>query len=288
MNENDQNPYQAPEADIASPEDNGELLTIPNTVPAGRGFSWLEKGISQTLKPQWGMWMLIGLIYGIISIVLGLIPLINIIVPYLLAPVFTAGLILGAHKIYQGEKLEVGQLFAGFSLPQSSQLFLFGLITILVYIGLFMLMFAFVGFEFISLAMSGEEPDPQVLASMMGKFILLIPLGLIAGIIFLLALWFPPALIGLHGLSAMEALKLGFKGAMKNIGAVIVFFLMLIVLGIAIGLIFGLLVGVFSVISQSLAFLVMAIVIIPIALLAAGFWTGTTYHAYRDIFLAQE
>ncbi|MRX28566.1 BPSS1780 family membrane protein [Kangiella sp. HZ709] len=288
MNEQDNNPYQAPEADIQTPENEGELLATPNTVPIGRGFTWLEKGISNTLKPQIGMWMLIGLVYVIISLVLNFIPIINMIVPTLLAPVFAAGLALGAHRVYTGEKLEIGQLFAGFSLPQSSQLFLFGLITIVVYIALFMLMFAFVGFDFITLMMSGDDPDPAVISSMMGKFILLIPLGLIAGVIFLLALWFPPTLIGLHGISAMQALKLGFKGATKNIGAVVVFLLMLIVLGIAVGIIFALLMGIIGFISQTMALVLMFIIMIPLALLAVGFWAGTTYHAYRDIFIGEE
>ncbi|NVJ67028.1 MAG: hypothetical protein HWE16_11120 [Gammaproteobacteria bacterium] len=287
MQNDDQNPYQAPESDIQVTSESGELLAVANTVPIGRGFTWIEKSLGQTLKPNLGMWMLIGLIYGIISLVLSLIPLINIIVPYLLAPVFSAGLIMGAHHIFNGEKLELNHLFAGFQHPRSSQLFVFGAITIAIYFLIFIAIIAFIGFDFIGLALAGGEPDPEMIASMAGKFLILIPLGLVAGVIFLLALWFPPALIALHDVSAMDALKIGFKGAMKNLGAVIVFLLMFIVLAIVISILFAIVAALLGFISEMLIVLV-ALFAIPLALLAAGFWAGVTYHAYRDIFLAQD
>lgn len=287
MQNEDQNPYQAPEADIQVTSESDELLTVANSVPAGRGFTWIEQSINKTLMPNLGMWMLIGLVYGIISGILSLIPLINIIVPYLLAPVFTAGLIMGAHQIFKGEKLQFNQLFAGFQHPRSGQLFTFGAISIAIYFLMFLFIIAFIGFDFIALAMSGGDPDPEMLASMAGKFLLLIPLGIVAGVIFLLAMWFPPALIAMHDVSAIEALKIGFKGAMKNIGAMIVFLLLLIVLMIVVGILLAIVMAILGFVSEMLIYLAV-LIMIPVALLAAGFWTGVTYHAYRDIFLAQE
>lgn len=287
MQNEDQNPYQAPESDIQVSSSEGELLTVANTVPVGRGFTWIERSLSQTLKPSIGMWLLIGLVYGIISAVLSLIPLINLIVPYLLAPVFTAGLIMGAHNIFLGEKLEMNHLFSGFQHPRSSQLFIFGAITIALYFLMIIVLIAFIGFDFIGLMLADGEPDPQALASMVGKFLILIPVGFVLGVIFLLAMWFPPTLIALHDVSAIDALKIGFKGSMKNIGAVIVFLLLFIVLTIIIGILVGIVMAILGFISETLI-LLSAIFIIPLALLAAGFWAGVTYHAYRDIFLAQE
>lgn len=287
MNENDQNPYQAPEADIQVASDSGELLPTPNTIPIGRGFTWIEKSISKTLMPNLGMWMLIGLIYVLISIALSFIPLVNLVVPYLLGPVFAAGLALGAHAVYKSEKLEIGQLFAGFQHPRSSQLFIFGAITLVFYLLMFALIIGVIGFEVLGLAMSGSEPDAAALGSLAGKFLMLIPIGLIIGVIFLLAMWFPPTLIALHDVSVVDAIKIGFKGAVKNLGAVIVFLLMLIVLGIVLGIVFSIVAAIIGFISSTLAFVLMFLLFIPIALLGAGFWAGITYHAYRDIFLAE-
>lgn len=238
--------------------------------------------------PQWGVWMLIGLIYLIISAVLNFIPIINIIVPTLLAPLFTAGLVLGAHHIYKGEKIEIGQLFAGFSVPKSNQLFIVGAITIVASLLMLLVVFLFVGSDFLTAIFAGGQPDPAVLAKMTGKMLLLIPLGFIASILFMLIFWFPPILIARHDLSAIDAIKIGFKGAMKNLGAVIVFVLMLIVVAIALAIVFGIITFILGIISTKLSMLTVILLAIPLALLGVGFWAGTTYHAYHDIFLGQE
>lgn len=286
MSDNEQNPYQTPEAELQQETNN--LLHEPARVSAGRGFTWLEGSLNQIIKPSIGTWLLIGLVYFIILFALNLVPLIGPIAQYLLVPVFTAGLLLGCKKITEGNKLEINDLFSGFQLPQSGQLFVFGLINLVIYLGVFILIIGIIGFEFFGAALSGQEPDADAIAGMMGKFFLLIPLFLILGILIALAVWFPPALIGIHNMSAIEAIKHGFRGALKNIGAILVLFLMMIVLSIVLMIVLGIIFGILTIISNWLAGVIGMVVFLLFIFLFIGFSTGVTYMAYRDIFIGEQ
>lgn len=284
MSDTEQNPYQAPEADINVPEEVGSdtLLEKPNLVSAGRGLDWVDRSIKQTLSPQLNMWLIIGLVYVVISLILEHIPYVNMIVPTLLAPVFSAGLVLGADKVFRGEKIDIGQLFAGFTLPKTSHLFIVAVLTFVAVIAIALLMFSMIGFGNIEAMLSGGQVSPEALLGIMTtKLWTMLPIAIISGILLALAFWFPPILIAKHEISAFEAIAMSFKGGLKNILTLIIF---IVIVGIA-ALILGFLLGlIVSILPGFIAEIVGFVVAIPFV----GFSAGITYHAYRDIFLAQE
>lgn len=284
MSDTEQNPYQAPEADITVSTEAGSdtLLEKPNLVSAGKGIDWVDRSIKQTLAPQLNIWLVIGLIYVVISLILEHIPYINAIVPSLLAPIFSAGLVLGADKIFRGEKIDVGQLFAGFTLPKTSHLFIVAVLTLVSIIILAIIMFAIIGFDNLKAMLSGGQVTPEALLGIMTKKIwTMIPVAIISGILLALAFWFPPILIAKHEISAFQAIAMSFKGGLKNILTLIILFILLLIVGFILGFLLTLVV---SLLPQFIAEIIGVAVAIPLI----GFWAGITYHAYRDIFLGQE
>ena len=108
-------PYAAPKAQVADAPGvpiEGNFVPDGQSVPAGNGWSWI--GASWSLfKQQPGMWILVVIIFAVLMIILGAIPLVNLVAA-LLGPVFLGGLMIGCRALEEGSGLEVGHLFAGF------------------------------------------------------------------------------------------------------------------------------------------------------------------------------
>ena len=72
----EQNPYQAPTAKVEVPLETGQLGE-PRGVPAGRGFSWFGEGFDLFKRNPW-IWILNVIIFFVILMLLGLIPIISL------------------------------------------------------------------------------------------------------------------------------------------------------------------------------------------------------------------
>ena len=81
---------------------------------AGRGAGWLGDGFDY-FKRDAGMWIGITVVVFVIYFVLAWIPIIGTVATQLLAPVFSAGVLLGCKSMDDGGALELGHLFKGFS-----------------------------------------------------------------------------------------------------------------------------------------------------------------------------
>jgi hypothetical protein len=255
-----QDPF-APRNASARESDNstGEgLVAGGQAVDSSRGTAWWSDGWTIFMK-QPGTWIGLFLIFMVIMIVLGVIPLVGGLASSLLGPVFTAGFMIGCRDLQRGESLTVEHVFAGFkqnvgNLVIVGLLYLVGVIVVMVTIGVFTAVMIPV-----IIGVKGSAPSMTVIVPLAIVGFLVI-LALVTPLI--MALWFAPALVVFHNQAPMEAMKSSFRGCLKNVVPFLLY-------GIV-----GLVLAIIAIIPVGLGFLVLGPVM----------W-GSMYSSYRDIFV---
>lgn len=268
-----ENPYQAPQSavrDIPTTQ-NGTLIAEGRKVPAGNAISWLTGGWN-LFKDNPGIWIVNTLIFGVLSFVLLFIPLLGALAFPMLATILLGGIMAGAAAQDQGETLTVNHLFSAFQ-THASQLVIVGLIGLAAGVVMSVisgiLMMVVVGGSFFAaggmgaMAQGGNAGALALLAGMsFGMIIVMLVMIALSFVVYSL-LFFAPALVVLHDLPPLEAIKASFSGYWKNW------------LGI---LLFGLLAGVLSFIG-AIPLGLGLLVVYPVLMAAV-------YAAYKDIYLA--
>ena len=256
------NPFQAPTAHVedARPEGDGNLLDQPNRVGAGQGIAWWSGGWS-LFREATGLWIGISITYTIVVILLGQIPVVGSLTSPLLMPLISGGLMLGCRSLQGGDGLSFSHLFAGFQ-KNAGQLFLVGVLNLVgaTVIVLAVAVLIFGGSIGAALTGKGFSSVPVVSTMIIGVllgFALFIPL--------VMSIWFAPALVVLNDLRAIQAMKLSFKGCLRNLLPILVYAIMGVVLAIVASIPLGL--G--------------WLLLIPTK-------TCSTYVAYREIFIDQD
>lgn len=256
------NPYQSPQSDFSYDDDNevGALLDEPNSLSIGQGANWIGQSW-QIFKERPLLWIGSALLVGFITIILSLLAqtisyvgfIFNIAASFM-GFTLMAGIAYLAYGIDNGLEISFGDLFAGFSYKLGDffimTLIYFGL-TILLVLVIILPMAFFIG---INAGMTSEVGIGVMLISL-AFLLLLIPL--------IMMIWFAPALILLNDLKPFEAMKLSFKGCLRN---VLPFLLYSIVMSIAF---------VIAAIPLGLGLLIIG----PLAMIA-------NYISYKEIFLA--
>jgi len=241
-------------------------------VPLANGLHWLKSGYAM-FKAYPLMWIVLFMIYfGIIFPVSG-IPGIGPIIGTLLAPVFAAGMMLGCRDIDHNKPLEINHVFAGFKKNTVQLISLGGFYMVGI---LFVSMFFATGLDqsmVEAIAKSGTVSPAQMEAlstPLLKATFMLIPV--------MMAYWFAPALVALHDLTAVQAIKLSFKACLRNIVPFILYL-------VAVALIF--------IVLMQLMFLVSGLGPIGAIVLALAFcgimplMMTSLFASYRDIFLHQ-
>jgi len=254
------NPYKPPVAhveDVASPgADAGSFINGGRAVAAGRGWAWVT-GSFDLFKARPGTWILIVIVLGLVFIGLGLVPFVGTLATWVLFPVFTGGIMLGCRALARDGELRVGHVFAGFQ-TRAGDLVVIGVLSIVAWIIVLIPLMLIVG---VSVFLGFLSGDPDVVAKLGINFLLglLITLGLSVPVY--MALWFAPALVVLHEIPPVAALKQSFGGCLKNIVPFLVYGVVMLVL---------------SVVAMLPLFLGL-LVIVPMTL-------ASVYVAYRDIY----
>lgn len=231
------------------------------SVDAVRGGAWVGDGFDY-FKRAAGAWVAITVVFLVIFIALGFLPLLGGLISQVLTPVFLAGLFLGCRTMDEGGELELGHLFRGFSVNTGPLLIIGALYLVAVMVlGIFLLALAFVllgGMDAIMQMIQGQ-PD-QLLGNLpMLLVVMLVGLGLYVPI--LMALWFAPALVALGGLGVSDAVSASFRGCLVNIVPFLLWGVIALVLAIL----------------AAIPFFLGFLVLMPMI------WAGT-YVAYKDIF----
>ncbi|WP_028453874.1 BPSS1780 family membrane protein [Chitinilyticum litopenaei] len=267
------NPYAASQVSLEQHRElDSNFIPDGQHVGAGSATRWFGLGWDM-FKQAPGPWVLITITYFAIMLLLGVVSMIPILgmftslIQYLGMPVLLGGIFLGCHALDQGDELTVGHLFAGFQ-DKLGQLIVIGalFLGLIIALGILVAIIVFVGIGTAGLGgmMGGDDAAMlTALAGMGGIFIILmlifVPLILLVSMVFYIA----PALVVLQGLSGLDALKSAWRGWTKNLGALLVYMLLSILLAIV------------AMIPCGLGFLIA----IPMYFIAL-------YAAYRDIFLA--
>lgn len=233
---------------------------VPRAVSAERGWGWIAEGFGYFKKAP-GPWVLIALIFGIISVVLSLIPLIGQLVLLVLVPILMGGLMMGCRKQDEGGQIEIGDLFSAFSskatpLAILGAAYLVGMIVIGLLVG-FVSALVVGGAATVS-AFGAEGAGMAGLGfGMMLVFLISVALGIPLA----MALWFAPALVAIGEAEPVQALRQSFFGCLKNIVPFVVFGVIAMVIGFI------------AMIPLGLGMLVWGPVVI-----------AATYAGYKDIF----
>ena len=225
-------------------------------ISASRGAGWIGEAwrLFRGASLTW-----IGMCAGWIVITFGLmlVPLIGMVASNFLQPVFFASFAVAAYKQRSGEKITINELFSGFR-HHVRELVNLGALLLLAQLAILVLM-ALMGLP--TAASSEQELTIQEYVEMMkGKEWILI-VGFLLTAVIKGALWFAPPLIAFHGMSTTQAMRWSLYAAIANIGAMLVYGIVLLGLFL-IGLI---------------PWALGLIVVIPLAAIS-------TYVGYREVF----
>jgi hypothetical protein len=225
------NPYKPPVAhvdDVASGvAGSGKFIDGGRAVSAGQGWAWITGGFD-LFKKQPGIWIAIVVILFLILLVLAFIPLLGALASALLMPVFVGGMMLGCQSLQRDGSLEIGHLFAGFK-TQTGNLVALGAIAIAGWIVVMVPVIVIVGAGAFFGAMSGDAAGA---VAMGGSFLIAWLIAMALSILLYMALWFAPALVVLHGVAPIAAIKQSFHGCLKNVVPFLLYGIIMMVLSI--------------------------------------------------------
>ncbi|HEX6633773.1 MAG TPA: BPSS1780 family membrane protein [Usitatibacter sp.] len=240
-------------------------LALPaRRCPAGAGWSWIVHGWRLFARAPL-MWILAVLVWVVIAVVVNFLPIVGGLVFQAVNGAIAAGFIVACRSIERGGEFELEHLFAGFR-DRFVSLLVVGLIVMAGYVAIFLVFGMSFGFSILGALMTG---DPNTIASSIMASALTLALGglvaLALTIPLMAAFWFAPALVIMHGLGPVQAMKESFVGCMRNWIPFLVWSVVMTIFAIV----------------AALPVLLGYLVWIPLAI-------ASTYAAYRDIYTERE
>jgi uncharacterized membrane protein len=187
-------------------------------VPAGRGVAWVTQAF-HLFRRQPFAW--IGLCSGwlVITFVLMMLPLVGGPLASFLQPAFFASFAMAARKQEGGGAPLMADLFAGFK-RNLRALVMLGAILSLLQLGILALM------VLLGLPTGGDTPQAitivEYVEMLKGKEWIL-AVGFVLTVAAKGALWFAPQLIAFHDMSLSHAARWSVYAALSNIGAMMVY-----------------------------------------------------------------
>ncbi|MEN1927100.1 BPSS1780 family membrane protein [Luteimonas sp. MJ293] len=269
-----------------------------NRVRAGAGAEWLLGGFGLLKKAPLALG-LVGLVFAIISVLpllfMGAGPLLSMLAQLalvLLTPILLGGLIYAVREVDQGREAHPSHLLQAFREGRAVSLvaqlvpqMLAGLLAIV----LLAVMVGPTALQNIVVAMEqtqGQNPDPTLFDGFpMGRFALWFLGAIVIGIVTYMFTFLFQAQVMFEGARPFAAMKRSFQACMANIGAFLVFMVLLLIVAVAILIgaqIVGLILGIFGgqVVAAVGAQLLMMTVLMPVLM-------GAVYLAWRQLLGGQ-
>ena len=255
MAENDSNnPYQVPATDVLAARREAPFSDTPRAVPAGNGVQWIADAWALFKQSPGGMILLV-VIYMVLNMVTGFIPLLNFVSP-IINMVFLGGAFIAIRRLDTEGELKIEDLFSAFK-THLTPLLLLGLLMIGVMVVIVVVVMA-LGMG----TMMSSNGDPS--AASLVLFVFVVLLGLALFFLLYFTVFYSVLLIVLGNQELGPALSNAFASFMKN-------WLPFLVNGI-------------------LALLITAVALIPfgLGLLVSGpVLFASMYTSYKDIFAAE-
>jgi len=250
-----------------------EAQCIPNgrSVPMMNAFTWIADAW-WLFKQNPVMWIGFMLLYAAVPTILSYIPY-AVVIRIPVQTLLVAGVVYSCDAFLRGRACAFGDFFAGFT-RRTCPLVIVGLINF----G-FMVMLGSIPHRLLgSGAIHEMSADPRSLFAHISSLTAtgITPEMICAGVLFIagmvicaMAFWFAPALVMLHGMSSVKAIRMSFFAWLKNILPGIILFLVTIML---------------IAVSMIQFFFVLNL----LATILTYFMLICTYTSYRDIFFDQE
>lgn len=250
--------------------------------PASHGIQWLREA-SQMLAAARAPWLLLLLVYYLVQLAVGFVPIVGPLAMMVLRPVFTVGFLAAAWTQERGGTPQVAHLFRGFR-ANLVALLPIGVALVVGTTAAVLASSLVDGGALLELITSTARPDEAVLANPRLEAGML--LSVVCAIPVLLAVWFAPALVVFQDLGAARALAISLRASVANWRAVTAYGLLLFLCGavlpaVAIAIIALLL-------PQGAAPYGVALIVVPYVFLFIVAQTISDYVAYRDVFHAGE
>jgi uncharacterized membrane protein len=228
----------------------------PREVDPGACFDWLRQGWAMFLENP-GVWIGATVLLLVILMAVSIVPLFGQIAAHLLVPLFGAGMIQLCRHLANGEEPQVADLFAGFR-QHAGDLVMVGVMFAAGIFGI-----AFIAFLLVSGGILGGVITGRVagVGIALGGVMLAGLLVMVLSVPVIMATWFAPALVFLHGMKPVDAMKASFAAGAKNWLSMVIF-------------------GTFLVVALFFAMLPLGLGL----LLLLPVFSGAVYASYRDIF----
>jgi uncharacterized membrane protein len=200
-------------------------VPTPRAVDAARGLAWLAEGWTLFRRAPL-IWVAVSVVMTVGFLIIAWIPAVGQLAITLLSVLFAGGLMLGCRALDRGEELTLGHLFAGIQgylspLLVVGALYVAGVFLLLVTVSLLS------GGAALAVLRSGLEAGSAVMSillALLAAGVVLIPLGM--------ATWFAPALVTLDQMAPVEAMKLSFRGCLRNVLPFLVYGVLCLVLAL--------------------------------------------------------
>jgi uncharacterized membrane protein len=227
----------------------------------GDMLGWFKSGLQLVFRNP-AAFIVMGLVFAIISFVLAIIPIIGGIALIVLAPVFYGGVVYAAREEAEGRKAEIGHLFAAFQQPgKVGPMMMLCLPSVAAGIVIVILAFVLIGGSMMAIATGGSGGGGMGFVGIL----LFALLAFIIGIAAACLVYFAIPRVMLDGVEPITAMKDSLSAIMAN----------------AVSFIVG---------SIVIGIIVVIIAIVPIigalALALIGLPTGmaAVYYGYRQVF----
>ena len=213
------------------------LEGAPQLVLPGRrdsiaaGWTWIARGFGLFTR-AWLMWIISLVIVLVAGIAVGIIPILGTIAFYLAQSLFMGGWMYACLSLERGGEFELDQLFAGFS-KRFVPLIVVGALYAAGWLVIALVMLAFGGMAFLSAMFAGDtEAAAAAITAAWGSFAIggLIALGL--SVPLMAAYWFAPALVMIHGMGPVAAMKESFFACFRNFVPFVLYGIVMFVLAI--------------------------------------------------------
>jgi hypothetical protein len=257
-----ENPYAAPRShveDTPTTLPDGPFIPEGRGVPAGHGWRWIADAWAFMGDQRW-TFVGVFLLLMVLQIAGQFVPIIGPLAVAVFYPVILGGFVLGCDAMRQGQRFEVGHLFAGFQ-RHAGKLVALGALSLAFGILAMIVMVLIVGTAMLPLLVGGAEPTPEQVTSMLLPMLLAVLVIMAVSLPVSMAFLFAIPLIVLTDSGVLPALKTSFFACLKNVLPFLVWSLAM----------FGM--GMLSMLTLFLALLLL----VPVSMVSL-------YTAYRDVF----
>lgn len=220
-------------------------LVASRRVPAARGSDWWSDGW-RLFKAAPGTWIAMIAAWVVINFALLAAGVTGNVIATVATPIFAAGILLGARDQDGGKPLRFESLFAGFGGGRLLPLLSLGLLNLLLSL-LVMAVVAAVALWFVDtdtlmqlLSPDLDTMEDMDLFAMLPMLLICIPLMAVGLLMVGIGMWFAPGLVAVQKVGPWTAMKLSFAVTFTNVGALVLYDIILLCFALVATIPFGL------------------------------------------------